>query len=433
MRRFLLIITAVPATLFLIAILAGILANRGLVAVWKQPNTLPLPMIAGTDMSHMPGMSHRSNGSGEGKHHEGHGPTHDVPRTVTLQDTEGMTDMAGVPTAIMSPEIQQLFGIRKSRPIIKDLTRDLTTFGIVEYDESSIKFVTTRYSGWITDILADFTGANIRKGDHIASVYSPEIYTATEELLLAAQARNRLKDSPFPEVARGAVSLYEKAWRRLELLGLTQDQIEAVVTSGKPVEHLPVLAPESGTVLKKMISEGSRVSAGDPLFQIADLSRLWVIASFYDPDAPHIKVGQTAMISFDSQPGRTFPAQVSFIYPNLDPFNRTLRVRFDLHVPEGSIRPGMFANVTLRLNLGRFLVVPEDAVMDTGMRQIVFVEMSEGHFMAHRVVTGPSANGWTAILSGLTSSDRVVVDAGFFVDAESKIRSTMSEMDHMGH
>jgi Cu(I)/Ag(I) efflux system membrane fusion protein len=387
-------------------------------------------MVTAAEMADMPGMSTSSTEStGEemdmsSGDHAGHGGG-----TAPL-DLAGMADM---PTAMISADMQQLFGIRKARPMMMDLSKDLTTFGVVEYDESGLKFVTTRYSGWVTDIFADYTGIKVAENEVIAKVYSPEIYTASEELLLAAQARERLKDSAYPDVAMGSRSLFDKAWRRLELLGLSRDQIQDIVDSGESVEDLPVYATVSGTVIKKMVSQGSRVSAGDPLYQVADLSRVWLIASFYEADAPHIQMGETATISFDRLPGESYSGRVSFVYPNLDPATRTLRVRFNLNMPEGQVQPGMFANVKLRLNLGHYMVVPEDAVMDTGVRQLVFVEMSEGHFMGHEVVAGPTANGYTAILSGITASDQIVTDSGFFVDAESKIRASMGGMEHMGH
>jgi Cu(I)/Ag(I) efflux system membrane fusion protein len=430
------LIAVIAAILFVFAIMAWISGKLGFV---RPASRLAGGLADAAEMSHhsghsagdmsdMPGMSHMSDMSESSAKtattdHSAHGG---AVSSSAARDEE-------MPMAMVSPEMQQLFGIRKVRPMMMDLTKDLTTFGVVEYDESGIKYITTRYSGWVTRIFADFTGAKVKEGDLLAMIYSPEIYTASEELILEAQARDRLKDSAYPDVASGAVSLYEKAWRRLELLGLSGDQIQAVVDSRKPIEDLPVYATLSGTVIKKVISEGSRVSAGDPLYQIADLSRVWLIASFYEADAQQIKVGQTATIAFDSRPGQNYSARVSFVYPNLDPVTRTLRARFELSVPEGTVRPGMFANVKLHLNLGRYLVVPEDAVLDTGVRQIVFVETGRGHFMGHPVVTGPTVDGWTAILSGLTPDDLVVADSGFFVDAESKIRASMGRMAGIGH
>lgn len=395
-------------------------------------------------------------------------PSDNGPGTGEMKAAEGHV--------MINAEMQQKIGVRIVPVEFKSLTQAIRTVGRVEYDESARHEITTRVMGYISKLFVNTTGSEVRPGDSLYSFYSPDLVAAQQEYLLAEKAVERLGDSRYPEVADGSRSLLESARKRLGLWNFTDDQIRELEERGKPQTDITVYSEVGGTVVEKMAVQGKQIMPGEALFKIADLSTAWVIADFYESDASALRVGQMAMVDMTYAPGRTIHGTVEFIYPYLDDKTRTVKARLifrnqhirsqrakdqsaeddemsgmDMKGMEGMemegmemepkdpaptvadwlLKPGMFVNVSVTAPVGSYLVVPEDAVIDTGLRQTVFIDQGNGQFGVRQVTVGPRVNGQYAILSGLTAGERVVSGAAFLLDAESKLQTAMPAMPGM--
>ncbi|MGH7411342.1 MAG: efflux RND transporter periplasmic adaptor subunit, partial [Candidatus Methylomirabilis sp.] len=253
-----------------------------------------------------------------------------------------------------------------------------------------------------------------------------------EEYLLALQAKKQVASSPFHQVAASGDSLVEAARRRLLFWDVTPEQIAELERNGRPTKALTMVSPIDGFVIDKMAFEGMRVEPSMVLYKIADLSTVWVYADIYEYELPLVRVGQEATIRLSYSPGQTFRGRVVYVYPYLDSKTRTAKVRFELpNTADWKLKPGMFADVELNVSMGRQLAIPQEAVLDSGTRQIVFVDQGEGHFEPQEVKLGVRVDNRYEILSGLKPGTRVVASANFFLDSESKLRESMGLMAGM--
>ena len=234
----------------------------------------------------------------------------------------------------------------------------------------------------------------MRKGQPLLSIYSPELVSAQEEVLLALKAKKILSASPITDVAEGGDRLLQGARRRLLLWDITPKQLETLEQTGEIKKNMVLYSPVDGFVMEKMAFKGMSIMPGAALFKIGDLSTIWVIADIYEYELPFIKIGDKAQITLAYFPGETFEGTATYIYPSLDPKTRTAKVRFDLPNPEFKLKPEMWANVELKIPLGRKLVVPEDAVMDSGTMQMVFVDRGQGHFESRHIQVGSKVQGY---------------------------------------
>lgn len=348
-------------------------------------------------------------------------------------EMKGRPGMAMPPGTIMvDPVKQQLIGLRIAEATYRPMEKTIRTVGRVEFDERKVKQINTKIDGWIEHLYVDFTGQLVKKGDPLFTIYSPELVSTQEEYLLALQAKKQIGSSPFSRVAAAGNSLLEAARRRLLLWDITQEQIDELERSEKPTKTLTLVSPIDGFVIDKMALEGMRVEPSMVLYKIADLSTVWVYADIYEYELPLVKVGQQATVHLAYYPGQTFRGQVIYIYPYLDSKTRTAKVRFDFpNTGALRLKPGMFADVELKVSMGRRLAVPHEAILDSGTRQIVFVEKGEGHFEAKEVTLGLRVDDQHEILSGLSPGTRIVVSANFFLDSESKLRESMGAMAGM--
>jgi len=326
-------------------------------------------------------------------------------------------------TVIVSPERQQITGVRYGRVEYRVLEKVIRTVGRLEFDEKKISMVNPKIGGWIEELYVDYTGKMVRKGQPLLSIYSPELVSTQQELLLALKAKEVLSKSPITDVAAGGESLLEAARKRLLLWDISPKQIEALENSGEIKKTLVLYAPGDGFVLEKMAFKGMSIMPGTALFKIGDLSTIWLIADIYEYELPFIQVGQKAVITLISFPGESFEGTATYIYPSLDPKTRTAKIRFDLPNPEFRLKPEMWANVELKIPLGRKLIVPEDAVMDSGTMQMVFVDRGQGHFESRHIQTGSKVEGYYEVVSGLKEGERVVTSANFLIDSESQLKS----------
>lgn len=346
---------------------------------------------------------------------------------------KGMAGMAMPSTGItVDPAKQQLIGLRVVEATYRLLEKTIRTVGRVEYDERKLKQINTKIDGWIEHLYVDFTGKLVKKGDPLFTIYSPELLSTQEEYLLALQAKKEIGGSPFSRVAAAGNSLLEAARRRLLLWDITPEQIAELEQSGKPTKTLTIVSPIDGFVIDKMAFEGMRVEPSMVLYKIADLSTVWVYADIYEYELPLVKVGEQATVRLSYYPGQTFRGRVIYLYPYLDSKTRTAKVRLELpNTGALRLKPGMFADIELKVSLGRRLAVPHEAILDSGTRQIVFVEKGEGHFEAKEVTLGLRVDDRHEVLSGLSPGTRIVASANFFLDSESKLRESMGAMAGM--
>jgi Cu(I)/Ag(I) efflux system membrane fusion protein len=343
---------------------------------------------------------------------------------------EGKVQEIAPGTVQISPERQQLIGVRFGTVEKRPLQKVIRTVGRIDYDEKRIGIVSPKISGWIEELYVDFTGRFVRKGDPLLTIYSPELVSTQEEYLLALKAQQDWSKSPFSEVAEGGNLLAESARRRLKLWDISDAQIKALEESREPKKTLTLYSPFTGHVLEKMVNKGRFVDAGMALFKIADLSVVWLIADIYESELSAIRVGQQAAIQMSYYPGETFTGKAIYIFPYMDAQTRTAKVRYEFSNPHGKLKPEMFANVEITVRLGDKLAVPESAVIDTGVRKVVIVDRGSGYFEPREVRLGARAGDVFEVLDGLKAGERVVTSANFLIDSESKLKEAVGGMGH---
>lgn len=339
------------------------------------------------------------------------------------------------PTVEISPEQQQLIGVKTSEASIMPLQKIIRTVGRIEYDERRIATVNTKFEGWIERLYVDYTGRYVKKGEPLAEIYSPELFATQQEflnLLKWKDSGSRVEgqgssnsDSSLnigEMLSRDAASIIEAARQRLKLWDITEEQIKKIEQTRQPMRTLTIHSPVSGYIVQKMALQGMRVMPGEKLFDVADLSTVWVISDIYEYELPLMKVGQTANISLSYFPGKEFSSRIDYIYPALSGETRTLKARFTIPNPNALLKPQMFTNVEIKVNLGKRLAVPEDAVLDTGTRQVVYVDKGEGYFEPREVMLGISANGFKEVIRGLKAGEKVATSAAFIIDSEAQLK-----------
>lgn len=333
-------------------------------------------------------------------------------------------------TIRIDPVTVQNMGVRTiyvhRRPIIKTIR----TFGAVTYDERRIHTVNTKFSGWIEKLYVTFKGQKVIKGQKLFDIYSPELVIAQEEYLLALRQYERLSKSPYPLIRENAFRLMEAARTRLTYWDMTRAQIKTLEKNGKAGKLTTIYAPASGVVMKKEAFEGHFVKAGQHQFEIADLSRVWVDVDVYEYELPWIKNGMPASMDLSYIPGEQFKGNVLFVYPYLSKKTRTARLRLEFPNPGYRLKPEMYANIQLESRLsGSHLVIPQEAVIDSGVRKIVFVAKGKGRFEPRQVKVGLEVNeNEFQILDGIEENEEVVTSAQFMLDSESRLREAIQKM-----
>jgi Cu(I)/Ag(I) efflux system membrane fusion protein len=391
------------------------------------------------------------SGCGKGKEsnvHQGHSKetkqeaekVDDEMKGLTMESLqkEGKMEEVTPGTVQISPERQQLIGVKIGTVEIKPLEKVIRTVGRVDYDEKRLTTISPKIGGWIEDLFVDFTGRFVQQGEPLLTLYSPELVSTQEEYLLALRAKKELVKSPFPEVAGSGSSLAESARRRLKLWDINDDQIRALEESGQPRKTLTLYSPFSGIVLEKVAYKGMNVMPGMALFKLADLSIVWLYADIYEYELPFIRLGQQAAIQLSYLPGELFTGKAIYIYPSLNPETRTAKVRFEIPNPHGKLKPEMYANVEIKVQLGRKLTVPEGAIIDTGIRQLAIIDKGSGYFEPREVKVGAKVDNYYEVIRGLKAGERVVTSANFLIDSESKLKEAvggmaMPGMEHAGH
>ena len=362
--------------------------------------------------------------------HESAASSHSAGETVGSSQSMAGHDMAP-PAVNVSPERQQLMGIRTATAEIRPMVQRIRTVGIVTYDETRIAQVFSKVEGWIEQLLVNYTGTLVRKGQPLFTLYSPDLVATQEEYLLALKAKQTLGSSSIKEVSAGSESLLESAHRRLSLWDISEEQIRDLEKTGKPKRSLTFYSPISGFVLKKEAVQGMRVMPDKELYTIADLSDVWVNADIYEYELAQVRVGQTATIRVATYPARDFIGKVSWIAPVLDEKTRTAKVRLEFPNRDFLLKPEMYANAEIDINAGRKLAVPDEAVLDSGLRKVVFLDKGGGRFEPTEVEIGNKFDGYYEVLAGLSPGERILASASFLLDSESRLKEAMGAMAGM--
>jgi Cu(I)/Ag(I) efflux system membrane fusion protein len=328
------------------------------------------------------------------------------------------------PVSIDSTRSQQI-GVRTASVRRKRIGARVELAGVIALDERSLTRVQTRFAGFLESVAVTETGATVRKGQPLASLFSNDIYLAQAELLHAMSALQSASSNEMKEVHR---SIVQAARKRLSLLGVPEADIAALEKSRKAERLVVVRAPVSGTVLYRGAIAGGFVQPGTELFTLANFSRVWFIADVPESEAPRVSRGRRAAIRFAAYPTRVFSAQVAFVLPIADPAARTIKVRFELANPKGLLRPGMFGRASFETKSPEVLVAPSEAIIDTGELRYAFVALPNGRFEPRRVVTGAADGVYVHVRSGLEEGDRVVTSAAFLIDSESRLRAAAASM-----
>jgi len=354
-------------------------------------------------------------------------------KTGEMQGMGSMESMPGMsPGMVMvSQQNQQLLGIKIAAVERRALAQTVRTVGSVTYDETRISRIHSKIDGWVEKLYVDYTGKFVKKGQPLFSLYSPDLLATQQEYLLALKARDRLADSSIPEVRSGAVSLVQASKSRLSLWDISDEQIQEIEKSGEFKKALTLYSPRSGFVIKKDINEGMKVMPDKELYTIADLSNIWVNVDIYEYDIPLVNVGQAATLNLSYDPAKSFTGKVSYIYPYLDEKTRTLKVRLEFPNPDFKLKPDMYVNAEIKVDAGKHLAVPEEAVLNSGIRKVVFVDKGNGHFESKEVKLGAKMDGYYQVLSGLQEGEKVASSSAFLLDSESRLSEAMGAMAGM--
>ena len=335
----------------------------------------------------------------------------------------------------LPPERIQLIGMRTAKVERAALGDALRTVGVIAANERGLAQISVRFSGWVQQLLVSETGRRVRRGEVLANVYSPEVLRAEQEYLTArgwdakadpATATHHVE----PNLGAGLQGgLAADARRRLELLGIGAQEIDAMAARGKAADSVPIRSPVDGYVTARNVVPGAAIAPGAPLFEVADLSKVWLLADVFEQDAARLRIGQKASLELASYPGERFAGRVQFIYPTLNASTRTLRVRIEFANKTGpggvKLRPGMYGNVALELPSAFGLVIPVEALVDTGQHQYVFVAKPGGHFQPRLVRAGARAGDKVQIAEGLAEGETVVTTGNFLLDSESRLRAVI--------
>ncbi len=300
------------------------------------------------------------------------------------------------------------------------------TVGRIVADETRVHHVHTRYEGFVERVFADFTGKLVRKGEPLVSIYSPDLFATQEEFLLALKASREATAAGLPDSANYASELLDATRRRLLLWDISAKEIAKLENDERPLEAVTLYAPITGFVMARTAYHGMQVKPEDTLFDLMDLSRVWVQADVYEYEVSRIAVGQRASMTLAYLPGRVWTGRVAFIYPTVDETTRTVTVRLEVDNADGELRPGMYADVVLAGEPKTALAVADDAVLDSGTRKIVFVYRGEGRLEPREVTTGRHTGGLYEITSGLSEGDSVAAGANFLLDSESRLRASIA-------
>lgn len=333
----------------------------------------------------------------------------------------------GAPGSVqISAQKQQMIGVRYAQAEYAPVTDAIRAVGKIATDETRIAHVHAKVDGWIERVFVNFTGDLVKKGQPLLTMYSPELLASQQEFLLALKTREIMKHSTIQGAAYDSEAMVNASRERLRLWDLTPEQINKVERTQEPVKAITLYSPVCGFVMTRNAFANLKITPDTELYTVVDLSRVWVLASVFEHDAPQVRVGQNATIEIPSQAGKTYSARVSYIQPQVDPETRTVQVRIELNNPGIALKPEMFVNVQLGSRKTNRLTVPAEAVLDTGLTRTVFIDRGNGLFEPRQLETGQRIGDRIEVLNGLAQGDRVVTNGNFLISSESQLKSAVS-------
>ncbi len=326
---------------------------------------------------------------------------------------------------------QQIIGIKTQEAVSIPVSKSIKILGTVTPDERRVFHVHTKFSGYVEKVFADYEGKYVSAGDPLFTIYSPDLVSTQEEYLLSLKAEEQLAGHKYDAVDKSQQHLKEASLRRLELWDISEKDIEELARSKEVRRTLTFYSPASGFINKKTVFEGLTVMPNMDLYEITDLSRVWVIGEVFEQDLPFVKLGQSAEINFPHGSAASFIGKISYIYPEVDEMNRTGKVRIEVANPNLTLKPNSYVDATVSQGLGKQLIVPQSSVIDTGERKIVFVKTEDDYFIPKDVQTGAEVNlkdgNYLVIKSGISEGEDVVTDGTFLIDSESNLQYALKQ------
>jgi Cu(I)/Ag(I) efflux system membrane fusion protein len=340
--------------------------------------------------------------------------------------------MARMPVGMVtiSPEKQRLAGVRTAVVERKSLVRDIRTTAQIVADETRIAHVHVKVPGYIDKVYVDFVGQLVKKGQPLFTFYSPDLVSTQEEYLIAKRGNITLANAPFQEISQGSQSLLQSARQRLKLWDISDDQIKELDETGKVSKDLTFYSPITGFVTDRKVFPQTSVTPETELYTVSDLSTVWADADIFEYEVPFVHLGQRVSLTLSYYPGKAYSGNISYIYPTVDPQTRTVKARIQIPNPGFILKPQMFADAQLHVDYGTKILVPQEAVLNSGTEQHVFVVHEGGLFEPRTVTIGPVVDGSAVILSGIKAGETIVVSGNFLIDSESGLKNAMSGMSH---
>lgn len=348
------------------------------------------------------------------------------------QNTDANSDQSMAPGSVsLTPDQQQMIDVRYTEVRRMDMKRTLRTVGVVQMDEEKIARVHVKVAGWIDKVYLDYVGKLVTKGQPLFTLYSPDMVSTEQEYLIARKGQEYLSKAPYADVVSGSDSLLRATRDRLQLWDITDAQISKLEETGKVERTMTLYSPTSGFVVTRSAYQQTYVTPETDLYEISDLSTVWVSVDIYEYEAPFVHIGQAASMQLSYFPGKTYSGRVAYIYPMLDPKSRTIKVRMEFPNPKYTLKPDMYADVQLTIDYGTQIVVPSEAVLNSGTRQVVFIAKPGGYFEPRDIKVGDQFDGKYAVLAGLKVGEKIVASGNFLIDSESRLGDAMQGMSGM--
>ncbi|MDD2715367.1 MAG: efflux RND transporter periplasmic adaptor subunit [Candidatus Wallbacteria bacterium] len=336
---------------------------------------------------------------------------------VTFEVTGNETQSDRV-TVIVSPEQSRLIGVKTVKVESMPIRKTIHAAGRVDYAEPNLYIVNTKFGGFIETLQADYTGKQVEKGDPLFSIYSPELIAAEQEYLLVRRS-----------MGSGDAEIVKSPRQKLLYWDITSEQIARLEKNGIPDKTITISSPARGIIVEKSVSAGQKIMAGEMLFKIADLSKVWIYGEIYEYELGFVQNSQEVKFSLKAYPGEEFSGRIDYIYPTVDPETHTIKIRIVAENLDLKLKPEMFTNLELLSDLGSRLAIPTSAVLDAGNRKIAFVDLGGGMLEPRDLKLGVQGNDYYEVLSGVASGETVVVSANFLIDSESSLKAALQQFE----
>jgi multidrug efflux pump subunit AcrA (membrane-fusion protein) len=330
-------------------------------------------------------------------------------------------------TVKIAADKQQMMGVRTETVERKPLSREVRATAQIAADETKTAHIHLRVSGYVEHVYVDFVGQQVKQGQPLFTLYSPDLVSTEQEYLIAKRGVEMLGEAPYQEVSQGSRSLLQSARERLRLWHISDEEIKRLDETGRVEKSITYYSPVNGFVTERKAFSHMAVTPDMELYTLTDYSTVWANADIYEYEVPYVRVGQRVNLSLSYYPGKTYSGRISYIYPTVDPQTRTAKARIEIANPNLELKPGMFADAAIKVDYGTKLIVPQEAVLNSGRQQTVFVVHDGGTFEPRTITMGPIVGGNVVVLSGLKAGEKIVTSGNFLIDSESRLRAPTAE------